>query len=246
VSGRLSGRVALVAGASRGIGAAVARAYAAEGAHVYLVARTVGALEEIDDEIQKAGGTATIVPLDLTDGPGIDRIGQALFDRHGKLDILTVAAAQLGVLSPLGHIDPKMWERTFAINVGAPWRMVRSFDPLLRRSDAGRAVFVTTGLTRRVAPYWGVYAASKAALESLALTWAAEVAGANLRVNLINPGPTRTRLRAQAFPGENPQSLPAPEAHAEAFVRLALPACSLHGAWVAADEFLARGDGALQ
>jgi NAD(P)-dependent dehydrogenase (short-subunit alcohol dehydrogenase family) len=240
--GRLAGRIALVTGASRGIGAAVARRFAAEGAHVVAVARTVGGLEALDDAIQADGGTATLVPLDLTDFDAIDRMAQALFERFGRLDVLVGNAAILGTLSPVGHIEPKLFERVMALNVTANLRLIRAFDPLLRRSTAGRAIFVTSGITRHAAPYWGAYAASKTALESLVRIYAAEVAHTPLRVNLINPGPTRTRLRADAFPGENPETLPPPDAVAGAFVPLAEASCDLHGQWFAGDEWVQAPD----
>ena len=238
IAGRLSGRIALVTGASRGIGAAVARRFAAEGAHVVAVARTVGGLEELDDAIKASGGTATLVPLDLTDFDAIDRMGQALYERFGRLDVLVGNAALLGTLSPVGHIEPKVFERVLAVNVTANWRLIRSFDPLLRRSTAGRAIFVTSGVTRRTIPYWGAYAATKAAMETLVRIYAAEVAHTAVKVNLINPGPTRTRMRADAFPGENPDTLPPPDTIAAAFVPLAEESCTLHGEWLAADEWL--------
>ena len=202
--GRLAGRLALVTGASRGLGAAAALAFAREGAHCVLVARTVGGLEELDDRIRAEGGSATLVPLDVTDGPGIDRLGQALYERFGKLDVLLGNAGVLGVLSPVGHIEPNVFEQVMAVNVTANWRLIRSLDPLLRQSDAGRAIFVTSGISRRVVPYWSAYAASKAALDMLVGTYAAEVAHTAVRANLYNPGPMRTRMRAQAFPGEDP------------------------------------------
>jgi NAD(P)-dependent dehydrogenase (short-subunit alcohol dehydrogenase family) len=237
---RLKGRIALVTGASRGLGAAAALAYAREGAHCVLVARTVGGLEEIDDKIKALGNgsSATLVPLDLTDGPGIDRLGAALFERFGRLDVLLGNAGLLGVLSPLGHIDPEVFERTMAVNVTANWRLIRSMDPLLQKSDAGRAIFVTSGASRRARAYWGVYATSKAALDKLVEVYAAECEHTRVRVNLYNPGPTRTGMRAAAFPGEDPNSLVTPDAHAEGLIQLALPACTLNGEWVAGDEAL--------
>ena len=174
---RLKGRIALITGASRGLGAAAAVAFAREGAHCVLVARTVGGLEAVDDQIKALGNDgATLVPLDVTDGPGIDRLGAALFERFGKLDVLLGNAGLLGVLSPIGHIDPETFERTMAVNVTANWRLIRSLDPLLQRSDAGRAIFVTSGISRRVIPYWSLYAASKAALDMMVATYAAECA----------------------------------------------------------------------
>ena len=218
---RLADRLALITGASRGIGRAVARAFAREGAHVIALARTTGGLEELDDEIRAAGGTATLVPVDLKDFDAIDRLGASIFERWGKLDILVGNAGVLGKLSPIGHIDPRIWDEVMAVNVTANWRLIRSLDPLLRQSTAGRAIFVTSGAASGTHAYWGGYAVSKAALEVLAKTYAAEVASAGIRVNLINPGPVATRMRAQAMPGENPATLPQPEEVAEAFVPLA-------------------------
>jgi len=225
----LAGRVALVTGASRGIGAAVAKRFAAEGAHVILAARTVGGLEEVDDAIQVAGGTATLVPLDLKDVEQIDRLGAALYERYGKLDILVGNAAVLGVLSPLGHIDPEVWAEVMAVNVTANWRLIRSMDPLLRRAEAGRAIFVTSRAGSGVFPYWGAYAASKAALEMMVRTYAGETSKTRLRVNLLDPGALRTALRAEAFPGENPSTLAHPDSIAHRFVELAAPDCQRHG-----------------
>ena len=237
---RLQGRIALVTGASRGLGAAAALAYATEGAHCVLVARTVGGLEAVDDQIKAVGGSATLVPLDVTDGPGIDRLGAALYERFGKLDVLLGNAGLLGELSPIGHIDPVIFERVLAVNVTANWRLIRSLDPLLRRSDAGRAIFVTSGVSRRIVPYWSAYAASKAALDMMVGVYAAESAHTSVKVNLYNPGPMRTRMRKEAFPGEDPESVPPPEAHSEALIRLALPSCPMNGEWMAGDEALRR------
>jgi len=239
---RLKGRIALITGASRGLGAAAALAYAREGAHCVLVARTVGGLEAVDDQIKVLGGSATLVPLDVTDGPGIDRLGAALYERFKKLDILLGNAGLLGTLSPIGHIEPAIFDRVIAVNVTANWRLIRSLDPLLRQSDAGRAIFVTSGVSRRVIPYWAGYATSKAALDMLVSTYAAECAHTSVRVNLFNPGPTRTAMRKDAFPGENPENLPPPEAHGEALIQLALPSCTMNGEWVAGDEALAQSD----
>ena len=235
-SKRLDGRIALVTGASRGIGGAVARRFAHEGAHLVLTARTTGALEEIDDEIQKiTGEPATLVPLDLTDFEAIDQMGAAIYDRFGKLDVLIGNAGQLGTLSPLGHTDPETWERVMAVNVTANWRLIRSLDPLLKASDAGRCVFVTSTVAHDPRAYWGVYAVSKAALEMTALIYAAEVAKTNVRVNLINPGPTRTAMRAEAFPGEDSETLKAPESITELFVDLAEAGCTLNGELITAN-----------
>jgi NAD(P)-dependent dehydrogenase (short-subunit alcohol dehydrogenase family) len=224
-----SGRVALVTGASRGIGRAAALALARDGAHVILVARTVGALEEVDDEIQRAGGTATLVPLDLKDFPALDRLGASIFERWGKLDAFLGNAGTLGVLTPLTHLDPKTYQQLIDINVTANWRLVRSLDPLLRRSEAGRALFVTSGAARKHTPFWGGYAMSKAALESLVLTYAAECNGTNVKANLLNPGPLRTKMRATAMPGEEPETLRPPEAVAPLILELLSRSCAKNG-----------------
>jgi NAD(P)-dependent dehydrogenase (short-subunit alcohol dehydrogenase family) len=219
----LTGRIALVTGASRGIGAATALALARAGAHVVAVARTVGGLEELDDQIREAGREATLVPLDLKDAEGIARLAAALTERYGRLDVLVGNAAVLGVLSPLDHVEPKAWDETLAINVTANWHLIRFMNPLLKQSDAGRAVFLTSGVASKAIAYWGAYAISKAALESLVRTYAAETANTNVRVNLFNPGKTRTRMRASAMPGEDPMTLPTPQEVAEAIVPLCLP-----------------------
>jgi NAD(P)-dependent dehydrogenase (short-subunit alcohol dehydrogenase family) len=232
--GRLAGKIALITGASRGIGAAVAERFAIERAHVVLAARTVGGLEEVDDKIRAAGGSATLVPLDLRDFIKIDELAAALFDRWGRLDILVGNAAEFGTFSPLGHIDPALWAEVMDLNLTANWRLIRAMDPLLRAAPAGRAVFVTSDIARRVLPYWGPYAVSKAALEALVKLYAGEIAKTPVRVNLIDPGNVRTRLRARAFPGENPASLPAPEAVADAFLALALPECTSNGEVISA------------
>jgi NAD(P)-dependent dehydrogenase (short-subunit alcohol dehydrogenase family) len=226
----LKGKTALVTGASRGIGAAVAKSLAAKGAHVIALARTVGGLEELDDEIKKLGGAATLVPADLRDYDGLDRMGAALFERFKKLDILVGNAGQLGAISPLGHVDQKVWDETMAVNVTANWRLIRSLDPLLRASDAGRAVFVTSGASTKANAYWGPYAVSKAALDMLVRTYAAETAKTRVKVNLFNPGPIRTRMRAKAMPGEDPMTLEPPEAVAEAIVALCGPDVAQSGA----------------
>lgn len=228
-AGRLRDRVALITGASRGIGRAVARRFAEEGAHLILVARTVGGLEEVDDEIKALGASATLVPLDLTDLPAIDRLGAALFDRFGRLDVLVGNAGMLGSLGPLAHTKPEAWDKVLAVNLTANWRLIRSMDTLLRASDAGRVIFVTDRAASTPRAYWGAYAIAKAALESMAGIYAAEVEGTKVRVNLVDPGATRTAMRAQAFPGENPQSLKPPGAVADIFVELALPASTQNG-----------------
>jgi len=234
--GRLAGRLALITGASRGLGAAVAQRFAAEGAQLVLVARTVGGLEETDDAVRRAGSSATLVPLDLTDFDAIDRLGQSLHERFGRLDILVGNAGALGTLSPVGHITTRDWAAVVNLNLTANWRLLRSFDRLLRASDAGRAIFVTDALARAPKAYWGAYAATKAALETLVRVYADEVANTRIRVNLVDPGRLRTALRARAFPGEKPESLPAPESVAAAFVALAEAACARHGELIVASD----------
>jgi NAD(P)-dependent dehydrogenase (short-subunit alcohol dehydrogenase family) len=219
----LTGRIALDTGASRGIGAAVALKLAETGAHVVAVARTVGGLEELDDGIRAAGGTATLVPLNLTDFAGLDRLAASLHERYGRLDVLLGNAGILGPLSPLGHVEPKAWDDVMAVNVTANWRLIRAMDPLLRASDSGRAVFMSSGVAYMAMAYWGPYAVSKAALEMLARTYAAETASSPVRVNLFYPGPIRTRMRAQAMPGEDPATLDTPEQVADELVKLCLP-----------------------
>lgn len=218
---QLAGKIALITGASRGIGAAVAKRFAAEGAQVILTARTVGGLEEVDDAIRGFSNPATIVPLDLRQGEKIDALGAEIYRRHGRLDILVGNAAMLGSLSPLAHASPAEFEDLFRVNVTANYRLLRAIDPLLRKSDAGRVIMVTSGAAAAALAYWGPYAASKAALEHLTLTYAAENSQTAIRANLIDPGAVRTRMRAQAFPGENPESLPAPEEITDLFVDLA-------------------------
>ncbi len=217
---RLKDKIALVTGASRGIGAAVAKHLAREGAHLILTARTVGGLEETDDAIRALGGSATLVPLDLRQADMIDALGGQIYERFGKLDILIGNAAKLGSLSPVAHASPSEFDDVFAINLTANYRLLRSLDPLLRKADAGRVVMVTSGAAVAPIAYWGPYAASKAALEHLALTYAAEVASTNIRVNLIDPGAVATKMRAKAFPAEDPSTLPTPESITEWFVRL--------------------------
>jgi len=219
----LADRIALVTGASRGIGYATALALAKAGARIVAVARTVGGLEELDDAIRVAGGSATLVPLDLKDYAGIDRLALALHERFGRLDLLVGNAGILGPLSPLGHVEPAAWDEVMAVNVTANWRLIRALDPLLRRSEAGRVVFVSSGVAAQAIAYWGPYAASKAALEVLTRTYAAETATTKVRVNVLIPGPIRTRMRAQAFPGEDPMTLETPEKVADKIVELCLP-----------------------
>jgi NAD(P)-dependent dehydrogenase (short-subunit alcohol dehydrogenase family) len=227
--GPVTERIALVTGASRGIGAALALELAKAGAHVIAVARTVGGLEELDDRIKAAGGSATLVPLDMKDVEGIARFTQALTERFGRLDVLVGNAGQLATPSPLGHIEQKSWDDIMAVNVTANWHLIRALDPLLQKSDAGRAVFITSALANMAKPYFGLYAASKAALDAMTRTYAAECANTKVRVNLFSPGQTRTRMIRTAFPGIDPETLPTPEDVAKAIVPLCKPACGENG-----------------
>ena len=226
---KLAGKIALITGASRGIGAAVAERFGREGAHVVLAARTVGGLEEVDDRIRAAGGSATLVPLDLRDFVKIDELAAALFDRYGRLDILVGNAAEFGVFSPLAYIDPGIWAEVMDLNLTVNWRLIRVMDPLLRAAPAGRAIFVTSAVARASPAYWGAYAVSKAALEMLVKIYAGEIAKTRVRANLVDPGIVRTRLRARAFPGEDPAGLPLPESVTETFLCLAHPDCTHNG-----------------
>ncbi|MBI3703313.1 MAG: SDR family NAD(P)-dependent oxidoreductase [Rhizobiales bacterium] len=227
--GPLSDRIALVTGASRGIGAALSVELAKAGAHVVAVARTVGGLEELDDKIKAAGGSATLVPLDVTDMDGIARLALALNERYRRLDVLVGNAGLIGPLSPLGHFEPKDWDNVFAINVTANWQLIRTMDPLLRAAPAGRAVFMTSAVAHMGRAYWGPYAASKSALEEIVRAYAAETATTLVRANLFAPGPTRTRMYLGAFPGADPQTLPTPEQVAPAIMPLCLAECAESG-----------------
>jgi NAD(P)-dependent dehydrogenase (short-subunit alcohol dehydrogenase family) len=219
----LHSRIALVTGASRGIGYATSLALAKSGAHVIALARTQGGLEELDDAIRAEGGNTTLVPLDLTDHDGIARLGAALHERHGKLDILVGNAGLAGTSSPLGHTDPKYWTSVMAVNATANFQLIRCMEPLLQKSDAARAVFITSGVVNKATAYMGAYAASKAALETLARVWAHETQNTPLRVNLFNPGPIRTRMRAIVMPGEDPATLDTPAQAAEYILPLCDP-----------------------
>ncbi|HBU96700.1 SDR family NAD(P)-dependent oxidoreductase [Thalassospira lucentensis] len=226
---RLEGRVALVTGASHGIGREIAKRFAAEGAQVVAVGRNVGALEELDDEVREAGGKLTLLPLDLTMFEKIDILGPSLYEKFGKLDIVVGNAALLGELAPVGHIDSQIFQNTFATNVTANFHLIRTTDKLLQLSDAGRAIFVTSNASAKGRAFWGLYASTKAALESLVLSYAQEMEETSVRVNLVNPGRIRTKMRAEAYPGEDPQTLPSADSIMDVFVDLAAADCIKHG-----------------
>jgi NAD(P)-dependent dehydrogenase (short-subunit alcohol dehydrogenase family) len=229
---RLAGRIALVTGASRGIGQAVAIELARRGAHVVITGRSQGGLEETDDAIRAAGGTATLLPLDLTDGGALETLGPSLFERFRRLDILVSNAATLGVLTPTPHIMPADWRDAVAVNVTASLHLIRSCGPLLLQADAGRAVFVSSRIVLRPTPYWGTYGATKAALHHLVLSWAEETRSARLRVNLADPGPVATKLRAGGFPGEDPTKIPQPDAVAPGIADMCSEEETRHGEFV--------------
>jgi NAD(P)-dependent dehydrogenase (short-subunit alcohol dehydrogenase family) len=222
-------RLALVTGASRGIGYAVARALAKSGAHVIALARTVGGLEELDDEIRAAGGSATLVVADLRDYDGLDRLGASIYERWGKLDLLVGNAGVLGPISPLGHVEPKAWDEVLSVNLTANWRLIRSLDPLLRQSTAGRAVFISSGAAVSRRAFWGPYSISKAALEAMVATYARETEITNVKANLLNPGPIRTAMRARAMPGEDPETLATPDAVVPSVLKLLGPDLDVSG-----------------
>jgi NAD(P)-dependent dehydrogenase (short-subunit alcohol dehydrogenase family) len=226
---RLKGQIALVTGASRGLGRAVALELAREGAHVIISARSTGALEELDDEIRALGGAATILKLDLRAGDKIDQIGPALYQRWGKLDIFVAAGGILGPLSPLPHITADAWATVMDVNLNANWRLIRTLDPLLKLARQGRALFVTSGAAAGDTAYWGPYAVSKAGLQALARTYAAECVNTAVRVGLLDPGPMRTALRAKAFPGEDQRLLTLPADVALLAVEMVLPSSNVHG-----------------
>ncbi|MGF0536602.1 SDR family NAD(P)-dependent oxidoreductase [Agrobacterium sp. ES01] len=219
----LKGRIALVTGASRGIGYFTALELAKAGAHVIACARTIGGLEELDDAIQSAGGSATLVPFDLADMNAIDALGGSIFERWGKLDIMVANAGVLGVISPIGHVEAKVFEKVMTINVTATWRLIRSLEPLLVKSDQGRALILSSGAAQSCKPFWGPYSASKAAVEALARTWAGETKRLPLKIVSVDPGATRTAMRAQAMPGEDPDTLPHPRDVASALLPLCGP-----------------------
>ncbi len=233
---RLSGRIALITGASRGIGRAAALAFASEGAHVVLVARTRGGLEEADDEVRALGGTATLITLNLAQGDKVDALGPTLYERFKRLDILVANGAMLGPLSPLNHVKTEDWQRVIDVNLTANWRLIRTLDPLLKLSDAGRAVLVSSGAAQSCKAYWGPYAVSKAGLEALARVYANEVASTPVRVNILDPGIVRTAMRSTAMPGEDPASLPDPAVLGPILIAMSLPDYNDNGTRVRAVE----------
>jgi NAD(P)-dependent dehydrogenase (short-subunit alcohol dehydrogenase family) len=232
----LSGKLVLVTGATRGIGRAVAVAAALAGAELIITGRTVGALEEVDDEIKAGGGHATIVEMDMKDTAAMPRLAAAIAERWGRLDGLVANAAILTALTPVGHVTPDDWETNIAVNLTGQWHMIRAFDPLLRAAPAGRAILVTSGAAVGSRPFWGPYAATKAGLEALGRSWAGESEQTSLRINMMNPGGTATTMRASAFPGEDPASLPQPADIAPAFLALLAEDCPWHGDVVNARE----------
>lgn len=235
---RLKNKIALITGASRGIGAAVAKRFAQEGAQLILVARSSADLEHVDDEVQKYGPPAVLVPFDLTNLPGIDDLAKSIAERFGRLDILIGNAAILGGLTPLTHSLPRTWHQVMTTNLHANWHLLRAVEPLLVQAHDARLAFVTSGITTHPTPYWGPYAVSKSALEMMVKTYAAEVKHTAFKVNLINPGTTRTAMRAEAMPGEDPLTLPTPEEITEVFVRVSEPNCPWHGDILSAREFI--------
>ena len=232
MSGPLDGAVALVTGASRGIGAALAVELARLGAHLVITGRTQGGLEETDDAIRGGGGEATLLPLDLRDGGQVDAIGPSLYQRFGRLDVLVHNAGALGRLTPVSHILPDDWNDVVAVNLSATWRLIRGCDPLLRQAAAGRAVFVTDSHARAPLAYWGAMGATKVGMEHLVLTWAQEIGITRVKANLFDPGPVATRMRANAFPGEDRSTLPTPEQVAPSLAALCLPSEARNGALV--------------
>ena len=222
-------RIILITGASRGIGRAVALAVARAGADLIITGRTIGALEELDDEIKAAGSKASIVELDLHDFEAIPRLAAVINGRWGRLDGLVANAATLGPLAPLSHLDESIWNESIFVNLTAQWHLIKAMEPLLLAASAGRVVLVSSGVAEGIKPFWGPYAISKAGLEAMGRVWAGETEQTNLRINILNPGGTATRMRASAFPGENPDTLPQPEDVAPAFLALLDPACTDHG-----------------
>lgn len=236
----LSGRLILITGATRGLGRAVAIAAAAAGAEIIITGRTIGALEEVDDEIKASGSSATIVELDMKDTAAMPRLAAAIAERWGRLDGFVANAAMLAALTPIGHLTPEAWDESVAVNLTGQWHMIRAFDPLLRAAPAGRAVLVTSGAAVGSRPFWGPYAATKAGLEALGRSWAGESEQTNLRINMINPGGTATKMRASAFPGEDPATLPQPEDIAPAFLMLLADDCPYHGELLEARKMVSQ------
>jgi len=241
---KLDGKVALITGATRGIGAGVALALAREGAHIIMVGRTTGALEDMDDAIREIGSETTLVPMNLSDHDAIDRLGGHVAEKWGKLDILIGNAGALGAITPLGHIKPKDWDMLMAVNVTANYRLIRSFDALLRAADAARAIFVTSSVAESCRPYWGGYAITKAALNCMVKTYANEIANSTgIKANIINPGPIRTSMRAAAMPGEDPDTLDTPHDIAPLFVKMCLPEFKANGEIISYAEYKAGAYG---
>ena len=238
ISADLSAKVVLVTGASRGIGHAVSLAAAEAGADVIITGRTIGALEELDDAIKASGAHATIVEHDMSDFAALPRLAAAIHKRWGRLDGLVANAAILGTLTPLSHLDQNVWDETISINLTAQWHLIKAMEPLLTAAPAGRAILVSSGAARGSYPFWGPYAVSKAGLEAMGRVWAGETEQTNLRVNMINPGGTATSMRATAFPGEDPNTLPSPDAIAPAFLQLLSSDCQDHGRLFQAREML--------
>ena len=236
----LSGRLILITGATRGLGRAVAIAAAAAGAEIIITGRTIGALEEVDDEIKASGSSATIVELDMKDTAAMPRLAAAIAERWGRLDGFVANAAMLAALTPIGHLTPEAWDESVAVNLTGQWHMIRAFDPLLRAAPAGRAVLVTSGAAIGSRPFWGPYAATKAGLEALGRSWAGESEQTNLQINMINPGGTATKMRASAFPGEDPATLPQPEDIAPAFLMLLADDCPYHGELLEARKMVSQ------
>jgi NAD(P)-dependent dehydrogenase (short-subunit alcohol dehydrogenase family) len=238
----LTGKIALVTGASRGIGRAAALALASAGAHVVAVALNQGGLEDLDDEVRKlTGQSATLVPMDIADGDGLDQLGYALHQRFGRLDVLVHAAGVLGAITPVAHIEPKHWDRVMAVNLTATWRLIRTTEPLLKAAERPRAIFLTTGKAARPAAFWGLYAASKAGMEAIVRTWADELENTKVRAVLLNPGPMRTRMRAEAMPGEDPATLPDPTEIAPLILELAQAELGLPDVTVAFADWKSAG-----
>jgi len=237
-------RIAFVTGATRGIGRAAAVALAKSGCHVILSGRTVGALEEVDDEIRAEGGTASILKLNLMNAEKLDALGPSLYERWQKLDILVAAAGVLGRLGPLSHLPDEIWNETLAINLTANWRLIRTLDPLLRRSEAGRALFISSGAARRNRAYWGPYSVSKAGLDSLVKTYAHELEETPATANLLDPSATRTKMRAKAFPGEDPETLKTPESLAPVILEMTSPDYVENGALIIAEDWFKKNGAA--